>query len=117
MDNFLRYFFQDIGNVFRAFIDLIVAIGNFLNYLLNFPMRMEIIKEYDESFSTLEWVMLLIVNIILVVLIIAMIFGVYRLCKKIFRFRISPKKYERLTGQQVLEKMLNITSHGSSLAA
>ena len=74
---FFRYFFQDIGNVFRSFVDMIVAIGNFLNFLLNFPMRMEIIKEYEKSFSTVEWVMLLVVNIVLLVLIVAMVFGIF----------------------------------------
>lgn len=99
MDNFFRYFFQDIGNVFRAFIELLVAIGNFLNYLLNFPMRMEIIKQYEESFSTMEWIMLLVANIILLVLIVFMFIGIFKLFKKIFRFRISPKKYDELVKQ------------------
>lgn len=99
MDNFLRYFFQDIGNVFRAFVDVLVAIGNFLNYLLNFPMRMDIIKQYEGSLSTTEWVMLLIVNIVLVVLIIFMFIGLAKLFKKIFRVRISPKKYDEVVKQ------------------
>ncbi|MBE6788364.1 MAG: hypothetical protein E7539_01730 [Ruminococcaceae bacterium] len=99
MDNFLRYFFQDIGNVFRAFVDMLVAIGNFFNFLLNFPMRMDIIKKYEESFSATEWVMLLVVNIILIVLIVAMFIGIFKLCKKIFRFRISPKKYDEVVKQ------------------
>ncbi len=99
MDNFLRYFFQDIGNVFRAFVDVFVALGNFLNYLLNFHMRMELIEQYEESFSTLDRVMLLIVNIILIVLIALMIIGLCKLLKKIFRFRISPKKYDELAKQ------------------
>ena len=50
MDNFLRYFYADIGQVFQAFVDLIAAIGNFLNYLLNFPMRMDNIKKYYQEF-------------------------------------------------------------------
>ena len=44
MDNFLRYFYQDIGRVFRAFCEIFVAFFDFLNYLLNFPMRMKIIE-------------------------------------------------------------------------
>ncbi len=99
MDEFLRYFFQDIGNVFRAFVDMLVSIGNFLNFLLNFPMRMEIIKKYGESFSTIDWVMLLIVNIILLVLIVIMFIGLYKLFKKIFRFQVSPKKYDEVVKQ------------------
>lgn len=99
MDNFLRYFYQDIGRVFRALIDMFVAIGNFLNYLLNFPMRMQIISEYDEQFSTTEWILLLVVNLILLALIVLLLVGLVKLCKKIFRFRISPKKYDELVKQ------------------
>ena len=99
MDNFFRYFFQDIGRVFRAFVDMLVSMGNFLNYLLNFPMRMDIIKEYEESFSTVEWILLLVVNLILVALIVLLIIGLVKLCRKIFRFRISPKKYDELVKQ------------------
>ncbi len=99
MDNFFRYFFQDIGNVFRALVEVISALGNFLNYLLNFPMRMEIIEKNSVDFSTLEWIMMLVVNIILVVLIVVMLIGLFKLIKKIFRVRISPKKYDELVKQ------------------
>ena len=99
MDNFLRYFFQDMGRVFGALLEIIAAIGNFLNYLLNFPMRMEIIKQYDSQFSTFEWIMMLFVNLILLALIVLMIIGIVKLCKKLFRFRISPKKYDELVKQ------------------
>ena len=99
MDNFFRYFYQDIGRVFQSFIDVFVALGSFLNYLLNFPMRMEIIKESSSEFSTVEWILLLVVYIILIALIVLMIFGLVKLCKKLFRFRISPKKYDELQKQ------------------
>ena len=99
MDNFLRYFFQDIGRVFRAFFDIFAAFFNFLNYLLNFPMRMDIIKQYEADFDTLDWVLLLIVNLALVAIIAVMIWGLYKLCKKIFRFRISPKQYDEMAKQ------------------
>ena len=99
MDNFFRYFFQDIGRVWGAFIEWLVAFGNFLNYLLNFPMRMEIIKRYSEDFSTLEWILMLVVNIILLVLIGLMIFGLVKLGKKFLRFGVSPKKYDDLVKQ------------------
>ena len=99
MDNFLRYFFQDIGRVFRAFFDIFAAFFNFLNYLLNFPMRMDIIKQYEADFDTLDWVLLLVVNLALVAIIAVMIWGLYKLCKKIFRFRISPKQYDEMAKQ------------------
>ena len=99
MDNFLRYFYMDIGQVFQSFVDLIVAIGNFLNYLLNFPMRMDNIKKYYQEFNTLEWVLLLLVNLALLAVVGLMVWGIIRLCRKLFRFRISPKQYDEMAKQ------------------
>ena len=99
MDNFLRYFYQDAGRVLQSFVDIFVAIGNFLNYLLNFPMRMDIIKASSAEFSTFEWILLFVVYIILVAIVVLLIIGLVRLCKKIFRFKISPKKYDELQKQ------------------
>ena len=76
MDNFFRYFFQDIGRVFRAFVDIISACFNFLNYLLNFPMRMKIIQSYDSEFTVMEWILMLVVNILLIVFIVGLLIGI-----------------------------------------
>ncbi len=99
MDNFLRYFFQDIGHFFRAFIDVFVSLWNFLSYIFNVPERIKIIKEYADSFSTLEWVMFVVANLVFLVVIIGICVGIFKLCKKLFRFRISPKKYDEVVKQ------------------
>ena len=99
MDNFLRYFYQDIGRVFRAFTDVLSAAFNFLNYLLNFPMRMEIIRSYEDEFTTQDWIMLLVVNIALVILIVLICALLLKLFRKIFRFRVSAKEYDNMAKQ------------------
>ena len=99
MDNFFRYFFQDIGRVFRAFVDIISACFNFLNYLLNFPMRMKIIQSYDSDFSIFEWVLMLVVNILLIVFIVALIIGIGKLLGRIIPRHMSAKKYNEMTSQ------------------
>ena len=99
MDNFLQYFYQDIGRVFRAFIDIFGAFFNFLNYLLNFPMRMEIISSYSEDFGTTDWILLLVVNLLLIGLAVLLVIFLVKLIRKLFRFRVSPKEYEALTKQ------------------
>ncbi|MCC8017790.1 MAG: hypothetical protein LIO39_04170 [Lachnospiraceae bacterium] len=96
MDGFLTYFFQDFGRVLRAFADIFVAFFNFLNYLLNFPMRMEIIEAYDDSFNTLDWIMLLIANISLVVILILIIIIFVRFIKPRLRFRVQAKEYNMM---------------------
>ena len=99
MDNFLRYFYQDMGRVFRALLEVFNAFFNFLNYLLNFPMRMEIIKAYESSFETKDWIMLLIANLLLVLVIVLLCVGLVKVFRKIFRFRVSAQKYDEMVKQ------------------
>ena len=99
MDNFLRYFYQDIGRVFRALVEVFSAFFNFLNYLLNFPMRMEIIQAYEEDFGTVDWILLLVVNLALIAVIVLMIWGLIKLCKRIFRFKVSVKEFDAMKAQ------------------
>ena len=99
MGNFLKYFYQDIGRVFKAFLDWIMAFFTMLNYMLNFPMRMQIISSYADDFTTGDWVMLLVANILLIAIIVAMLFGISKLFAKIFRFRVPVKKYDELVKQ------------------
>lgn len=99
MENFMRYFYQDIGRVFRAFIEIFSSFFNFLNYLFNFPMRMKIIESYADDFSTKDWIMLLVANLALVAVIVLIIIFLIKLCKKLFRFRVPVKKYDEMTKQ------------------
>ena len=99
MDHFLRYFYQDIGRVFQAFVDVLSALFNFLNYLLNFPMRMEIIRAYDSEFSTLEWILMLVVNLLLLALTVLLAVLLVKLFRRIFRFRVPVKKYDEMVKQ------------------
>lgn len=99
MENFLKYFYQDIGRVFRAFMEILSAFFNFMNHLFNFPMRLEIIQAYDESFSTSEWVMLVITEIVVIFLCVLLVRFILKLVGKLFRFRVPVKKYDEVVRQ------------------
>ena len=96
MSNFYSYFTEDIGQVFNALWGAISALFNFLNYLFNFPMRMNIIKSHSSSFDTYDWIMLLIANIMLVCLCCLVIWFVGKVIRRIFFGGISRKEYERM---------------------
>ena len=99
MDNFLRYFYQDIGLLFRALLDIFSAFFKFLNYLLNFPLRIEILEEYDQDFGTMDWVLLAVTYIALILIIALLVWGILKILRKIFRFRVSVKEYDALAKQ------------------
>ncbi len=99
MDNFLKYFFQDVGRVFQALLDVVIDLFNFLNHLLNFPMRMEILENYYPEFNTVDWVMLAIAWVVLIAFIAGFIWGLLKIFRRIFRFRIPVKKYDEVVKQ------------------
>lgn len=99
MDHFFQYFFQDIGRLFRAFLDIFSSIFSFLNYLLNFPMRIKIISEYDREFSTKEWIMLVVVNLVLAIIIVLLAIWLVKKLKKLLRFRVPVQKYDDMERQ------------------
>lgn len=99
MDNFLKYFYQDFGRVFRALMDIFASFFNFMNYLFNFPMRFEIIRAYDESFTVLEWIMLVVTEIIVIAMAVGLLILIFKLCRKLFRFRVPVKKYDEIVKQ------------------
>ena len=99
MDSFLKYFYQDFGMIFRAFLDVLVAIFDFFSYLLNFPQRIEMIQYYYPEFGVADMVMVVIANIALIVLIALLFFLIVKLLRKMFRFHVPVKKYDALVKQ------------------
>ena len=99
MDNFLKYFYQDVGRVFGALLDIVARFFNFIIYLFNFPMRLEIIRSYDDRFTTMEWVMLVATEIVLLAVAVILVILVLKLFRKIFRFRVPVKKYDEMVRQ------------------
>lgn len=96
MDNFFRYFYEDMGRIFQAIWDWFKALFNVFNYMFNFPMRMKIIEEHADDFGTADWVLLLIAHILLLALSITIIVLLVRWFRHIFRFRVPAKKYDEL---------------------
>ena len=96
MDTFLKYAYQDLGLIFKAFIGIFTSIFDFLNTLLNFPMRMKIIEAYAPDFDIPSWILVGIVNLLLLAIIAGAIFALVMALKKLFRFRIPVKEYDRM---------------------
>ncbi len=99
LDNFFKYLYEDIGRIFQAIWEVLLAVLNFFNYLFNFPMRMQLIKAHSEDFGTLDWVLLLITHLILLTLTVVLIVFLVRACRKLFRFRVPVKKHDEVVRQ------------------
>ena len=96
MDAFLKYVYQDFGLIWQAFVDIFVSFFNFLNTMLNFPMRMKIIQSYSAGFNAPSWILVALVNILLIGVIALIIYFVVKALKRLMRFRVPVKEYDRM---------------------
>ncbi len=96
MEQFLKYFYQDMGLVLESFWRIFTSIFDFLNTLLNYPMRMKIIESYSPSFGVVDWILLGITNLLLLVVIGVSIFFIVKALRRLFRFRVPIKENEKL---------------------
>ena len=99
MDNFFRYFYQDMGQVFKALIEVFAKLWDFIVLVFNFPGRMETIKKYDDDFTSAEWFMMLIVNLLFIVLIVVACIFFAKFLRWVFRRYIPAKKYDEMVRQ------------------
>ncbi len=96
MGAFFNYFHADFGLIFEKFWEIIVSVFQFLNTLLNFPMRMNIIKAYDDDFTVPSWILVGLVNLLLIAVIGIAIFFIVKGIRRLFRFRVPVKEFEDL---------------------
>ena len=99
MEDFLKYFYQDVGMIVKSLFEMFSAFFGALNYLFNFPMRAKLIKAYSEDFGIGDWIALVVTTLLLVALCAAIIFFVVKVLKRALRFRIPVKKYDELVAQ------------------
>ncbi len=95
MEGFLRYFYQDMGLILKAFWSIITSIFGFLNTLLNYPMRMKIIQTYSPDFGVADWIFLAIANLLLLAVIVIAIIFIVKGIKKLCTFRVSVTELEK----------------------
>ena len=94
MDNFLKYFAQDIGNIFYEFLNIFKAIFDFFLSIFDIGSRMEAIERNGAEFNLLEWILFIVANLVLLAIIVLLIVFAVKLGKKIFRFRVPIKKLD-----------------------
>jgi len=96
MEAFLKYFYQDIGLIWKAIVEIVVSIAQAFNTIFNFPMRMNIIKSYTEDLTAIGWIFVVLSNLLLLALAAFLIYLIVRLVAKIARFRAPVTENERL---------------------
>ena len=96
MDGFLKYFAQDIGNIFHAFLNIFKSIFDFFASMFNIDARMKALEANGAEFSVLEWILFILANLMLLAIIVLLVVLAVIYGKKLFRFRVPVQKYEEM---------------------
>lgn len=99
MGNFMQYFFQDFGRAAQCVWNAISDILMFLYYFLNLGSVAEIIEYHSKDFGVMDWVLVIVVNLIRLALIIVAIILLVKLGRWMFRFRVPIKQYDDMVKQ------------------
>ena len=96
MDAFLKFLYQDLGNLLQSFVNIFLSFFDFLIKLLNFPARVKMIKEDMADFSALTWILVIIENLLLLIIIVVAGYYLVKGIRRLFRFNIPAKENDKL---------------------
>lgn len=96
MGNFMEYFFQDFGRAAEALFNAVTDTAMFLFYFLNLGSVMDIIRNHSADFGLLDWILVIVVNLVRLSLIMLMFIMVAKLLRWLFRFRVPIKEYDEM---------------------
>ena len=99
MGNFMQYFFQDFGRAAQALWTAFTDALMFLYYFLNLGSVTEIIRAHSDDFGVLDWILVIVANIVRLALIVVCVILLVKLLRRLFRFRVPIKQYDALVKQ------------------
>ena len=87
MNTFLKFLYEILYQFFSGFINVGVSLIEGIKQMLNFKSYISIINFYKQDFTSVEWVLVIIVLLLVLGLIGLIIFLLISLVKKYIRFR------------------------------
>ena len=99
MDAFLKYFYQDIGLIGQAIVDIFSAIFQAFNTIFNFPMRFRIVRTYSDDLGGVGWVLVVLSNLLIAAIAAILIYLIIRFIRRVARFRAPITENERLRAE------------------
>ena len=103
MNTFLRFFYEFISIFFEGIIKLVQGFVNGLTMMFNIFDYKKILESYKDSFSTGEWILVILTIIFLVVIVLGFILLVIFRLRKYLRLR-----KQKLNQEELLDEIGNL---------
>ncbi len=99
MDAFLKYFYQDIGLIWKSILSIFSSIFQTFNTVFNFPMRMRIIQSYGGDLGAIGWILVVLSNLLIAFIGFVIIFFIVRGIKRLAKMKAPATENENLRAE------------------
>ena len=101
MNAFFYYFYTMMEHIIELFMEVVYSIWNLLVGLVDFPYYLEVFRTYKGELTIAGWGCVILVHILIAVLIVLILYLIYRGFRVVFRFKVPVVEYEKLKDEVV----------------
>ncbi len=101
MNAFFYYFYTMMEHVIELFMEVVYAIWNLLVGLVDIPYYVSIFRTYKGELTPAGWVCVILVHILIALMIVLILYLIYRGLRVALRFKVPVVEYERMKDEVV----------------
>lgn len=101
MNGFFYYFYTVMDHIIELFMNVVYALGDLIIGLVDIPYYIGIFKTYRGELTVAGWICVAVVHLLFALLIVLLVYLIYRGLKIVFRFKVPVVEYEKLKDEVV----------------
>ena len=101
MNGFFYYFYTVMDHIIELFMNVVYALGDLIIGLVDVPYYVGIFKTYRGELTVAGWISVVVVHLLFALLIVLLIYLIYRGLKIVLRFKVPVVEYEKLKDEVV----------------
>ena len=101
MNAFFYYFYTTIEHVIELFMKVVYALWDLIVGVVDIPYYIGVFRTYKGDLNAAGWVCVIITHFLILVLIVAVCYLIYRGIKVALRFKVPVVEYEKMKDEVV----------------
>ena len=101
MNGFFYYFYAVMDHIIELIMNAVYAIGDLVIGLIDIPYYAGIFKTYRGELNVWGWICVFLMHFLIALLVVLLVYLIYRGLKILFRFKVPVVEYEKLKDEVV----------------
>lgn len=104
MNAFFHYFYNFMNGIFLALWNIVVAIKDAIVTILDVKFYVNLFSTYKDDLSTGGWIAALVTHLIVLIILVLVLYLIFRALRVFFRFKVPVIEYEQMKDEIVTLK-------------